>query len=194
MRRGGFTCVKEAVLPFQRFPGVDIILGPEMHSTGEVMGMGDSFPDAYLKSQLGSGQKLPQKGTVFLSVNDRDKPLLTDVARMFADLGFELLATRGTAKLLKEHGLDVEVVNKVYEGRPNIVDRIVNNEIALVVNTASGKNTARDSKSIRHAALTYGIAYCTTVAGAKATATAIAMRRTDVHVESLQEYYAREVR
>ena len=194
MRRGGFTCVKEAVLPFQRFPGVDIILGPEMHSTGEVMGMGDSFPDAYLKSQLGSGQKLPQKGTVFLSVNDRDKPLLPEVARMFADLGFELLATRGTAKLLKEHGLDVEVVNKVYEGRPNIVDRIVNNEIALVVNTASGKNTARDSKSIRHAALTYGIAYCTTVAGAKATATAIAMRRTDVHVESLQEYYAREVR
>ncbi len=194
MRRGGFTCVKEAVLPFQRFPGVDIILGPEMHSTGEVMGMGDNFPDAFMKSQLGAGQSLPQGGNVFLSVNDRDKPLLPEVAAMFAELGFHLLATRGTAKLLREHGLEVEEVRKVYEGRPHIVDRIVNNEIALVVNTASGKNTARDSKSIRHAAVTYGVPYCTTVAGAKATATAIGKRSDGIHVASLQEYYARDAR
>ena len=194
MLRGGFTCVKEAVLPFQRFPGVDIILGPEMHSTGEVMGMGSNFPDAFMKSQLGAGQSLPSSGNVFLSVNDRDKPLLPEVAAMFAELGFHLLATRGTAKLLREHGLEVEEVRKVYEGRPHIVDRIVNHEIALVVNTASGKNTARDSKSIRHAAVTYGVPYCTTVAGAKATAIAIGKRSDGMHVESLQEYYAREVR
>ena len=113
---------------------------------------------------------------------------------MFAELGFHLLATRGTAKLLREHGLEVEEVRKVYEGRPHIVDRIVNHEIALVVNTASGKNTARDSKSIRHAAVTYGVPYCTTVAGAKATAIAIGKKSDGMHVESLQEYYAREVR
>ena len=139
MRRGGFTCVKEAVLPFQRFPGVDIILGPEMHSTGEVMGMGSDFPEAYYKSQLASGQDLPQGGNVFISVNDRDKPILPEVAAMFADLGFHLLATRGTARYLRERGLEVEEVLKVYEGRPNIVDRMINGDVALVINTASGK-------------------------------------------------------
>ena len=193
-RRGGFTCVKEAVLPFQRFPGVDIILGPEMHSTGEVMGMGSDFPEAYYKSQLASGQDLPQGGNVFISVNDRDKPILPEVAAMFADLGFHLLATRGTARYLREHGLEVEEVLKVYEGRPNIVDRMINGDVALVINTASGKNTARDSKSIRHTAVSYGVPYCTTVAGAKASAIAIGKRREDTHVESLQEYYAREAR
>ena len=194
MRRGGFTCVKEAVLPFQRFPGVDIILGPEMHSTGEVMGMGSDFPEAYYKSQLASGQDLPQGGNVFISVNDRDKPILPEVAAMFADLGFHLLATRGTARYLRERGLEVEEVLKVYEGRPNIVDRMINGDVALVINTASGKNTARDSKSIRHTAVSYGVPYCTTVAGAKASAIAIGKRREDTHVESLQEYYAREAR
>ena len=194
MRRGGFTCVKEAVLPFQRFPGVDIILGPEMHSTGEVMGMGSDFPEAYYKSQLASGQDLPQGGNVFISVNDRDKPILPEVAAMFADLGFHLLATSGTARYLRERGLEVEEVLKVYEGRPNIVDRMINGDVALVINTASGKNTARDSKSIRHTAVSYGVPYCTTVAGAKASAIAIGKRREDTHVESLQEYYAREAR
>ena len=193
MRRGGFTCVKEAVLPFQRFPGVDIILGPEMHSTGEVMGMGSDFPEAYYKSQLASGQDLPQGGNVFISVNDRDKPILPEVAAMFADLGFHLLATRGTARYLRERGLEVEVVLKVYEGRPNIVDLIKNGEVSLVVNTASGKRTAHDSKEIRRSALTYGVPYCTTLSGARATARAIGARRDgDIHVESLQEYYARE--
>ncbi|MDE7065330.1 MAG: carbamoyl phosphate synthase large subunit, partial [Desulfovibrionaceae bacterium] len=192
-RRGGFYCVKEAVLPFNRFPGVDIILGPEMHSTGEVMGMGATFEDAFLKSQLAAGQRLPQRGKVFLSVNDRDKPLLPDVARMYDALGFELLATTGTARLLREQGLKVQPVFKVYEGRPNIVDLIKNGEVSLVVNTASGKRTAHDSKEIRRSALTYGVPYCTTLSGARATARAIGARRDgDIHVESLQEYYARE--
>ena len=194
MRRGGFTCVKEAVMPFQRFPGVDIILGPEMHSTGEVMGMGSNFGDAFLKSQLGAGQVLPQGGKIFLSVNDRDKPFLPEVAAMFAKLGFRLLATQGTANVLREHGLEVEEVRKVYEGRPNIVDLLINHEVDLVINTASGKHTARDSKAIRRAALTYKVPYCTTIAAARATATAIGSRRDETHVESLQEYYAREAR
>jgi len=194
MRKGGFSCVKEAVLPFQRFPGVDVILGPEMHSTGEVMGMGSNFGEAFLKSQLGAGQVLPQGGKLFLSVNDRDKPYLPEVADMFARLGFHLLATRGTAAVLREHGLEVEEVLKVYEGRPNIVDLLINHEVALVINTASGKHTARDSKAIRHAALTYKVPYCTTIAAARATATAIGSRRAETHVESLQEYYAREAR
>ena len=194
MRKGGFTCVKEAVMPFQRFPGVDIILGPEMHSTGEVMGMGSNFGDAFLKSQLGAGQVLPQGGKIFLSVNDRDKPFLPEVAAMFAKLGFRLLATQGTANVLREHGLEVEEVRKVYEGRPNIVDLLINHEVDLVINTASGKHTARDSKAIRRAALTYKVPYCTTIAAARATATAIGSRRDETHVESLQEYYAREAR
>ncbi|SDF86592.1 carbamoyl-phosphate synthase large subunit [Desulfovibrio legallii] len=194
LRKGGFVCVKEAVLPFQRFPGVDVILGPEMHSTGEVMGMGPSFGEAFLKSQLGAGQVLPQGGRIFLSVNDRDKPYLPEVAKKFATLGFQLLATRGTAAVLRAQGLEVEEVLKVYEGRPNIVDLLINHEVALVINTASGKHTARDSKAIRHAALMYKVPYCTTIAAARATATAIGSRRDEVHVESLQEYYAREAR
>uniref|UniRef100_UPI00265DA15E carbamoyl-phosphate synthase large subunit n=1 Tax=uncultured Desulfovibrio sp. TaxID=167968 RepID=UPI00265DA15E len=136
LRKGGFVCVKEAVLPFQRFPGVDVILGPEMHSTGEVMGMGPSFGEAFLKSQLGAGQALPQGGRIFLSVNDRDKPYLPEVAQKFAELGFQLLATRGTAAVLRQRGLDVEEVLKVYEGRPNIVDLLINHEVALVINSA----------------------------------------------------------
>ena len=194
LRRGGFTCVKEAVMPFQRFPGVDIILGPEMHSTGEVMGMGADFAEAFLKSQIAAGQRPPRSGKVFLSVNDRDKPYVADVAALFADLGFDLLATRGTAKVLRERGLEVEEVRKVYEGRPNIVDLIINHEIALVINTASGKNTARDSKAIRRAALTWKVPYCTTLAAARATATALAAGRDVTHVETLQEYYARDAR
>ncbi|MFT4302000.1 MAG: carbamoyl-phosphate synthase large subunit, partial [Desulfovibrio sp.] len=194
MRKGGFTCVKEAVMPFQRFPGVDVILGPEMHSTGEVMGMGSNFGEAFLKSQLGAGQVPPQGGKLFLSVNDRDKPFLPEVAEKFANLGFDLLATKGTAAILREHGLKVEEVRKVYEGRPNIVDLLINHEVALVVNTASGKHTAKDSKAIRQAALNYKVPYCTTIAAARATATAIGSRRDETHVESLQEYYAREAR
>ena len=194
LRRGGFTCVKEAVMPFQRFPGVDIILGPEMHSTGEVMGMGADFAEAFIKSQIAAGQRPPRSGKVFLSVNDRDKPYVADVAALFAEQGFDLLATRGTAKVLRERGLKVEEVRKVYEGRPNIVDLLINHEVALVINTASGKNTARDSKAIRRAALTWKVPYCTTLAAARATATALAAGRDVTHVETLQEYYARDAR
>jgi carbamoyl-phosphate synthase large subunit len=190
MHRGGFTCVKEAVFPFNRFPGVDVTLGPEMRSTGEVMGMGRNFEEAFLKSQLAAGQRLPLGGKVFLSVNDRDKAALPDLARKFAGLGFSLLATAGTAKLLQDEGLEVERVFKVYEGRPNIVDLIKNKEIALVVNTASGKLTAHDSKEIRRGALIYGIPYCTTVAAARASARAISAAREGIRVENLQEYYA----
>ena len=127
-----------------------------------------------------------------MSVNSRDKEYLPEVAKMYADLGFDLLATRGTAEFLREQGLAVQGVLKVYEGRPNIVDFIINNEVALVINTPSGKKTAKDSTAIRRTALTYGVPYCTTLAAAKATATAIASRRDEIQVESLQEYYARE--
>lgn len=192
MLRGGFTCVKEAVLPFQRFPGVDVLLGPEMHSTGEVMGMGGDFSEAFLKSQLAAGQKLPAKGTVFISVNDRDKPFVTEVGAMFADLGFKLLATRGTAKILRDAGLEVDLARKVSEGHPNIVDLLINKKVDLVINTASGKNTARDSKTIRRSALLYKVPYCTTISAAKATAKALAAHGGIGHVESLQEYYSRE--
>lgn len=192
MRKGGFTCVKEAVMPFNRFPGVDIVLGPEMHSTGEVMGMGANFAEAFLKSQLAAGQKLPKSGKVFISVNDRDKPYIAEVAGMFAKLGFEILATSGTASLVKEAGLPVRTVRKVHEGRPNIVDMIVNRDIALVINTASGKSTAKDSRAIRRTALSHGVPYCTTVEAARATAIALAEGRHSNHVESLQEYYSRE--
>ncbi|MGJ3524218.1 carbamoyl-phosphate synthase large subunit [Nitratidesulfovibrio sp. D1] len=190
MRRTGYFSVKESVFPFNRFPGVDILLGPEMRSTGEVMGIASSFEEAYLKGQLAGGQRLPEGGKIFISVNDRDKLLITDVARMYADLGFEVLATSGTAKLLREGGVPATAVHKVYEGRPNIVDFIKNGEIALVVNTASGKRTVQDSKSIRQATLMYGVPYSTTVSGARAIAQAIrASRCCGVNVQSLQEYY-----
>lgn len=193
MRRSGYVSVKESVFPFNRFPGVDILLGPEMRSTGEVMGIAPTFEEAYHKGQLAGGQRLPQQGKVFISVNDRDKGMVHDVARMFADLGFEIVATAGTAKLLKEHGVPTTHVNKVYEGRPNIVDSIKNGEIALVVNTASGKRTVQDSKSIRQATLLYGVPYSTTVSGARAIAQSIAASRIcGVNVKSLQEYYGLE--
>lgn len=189
-RRAGYVSVKESVFPFRRFPGVDILLGPEMRSTGEVMGIAPSFEEAFLKGQLGAGQKLPQSGKVFLSVNDRDKRFVADVAAQYAALGFELLATTGTAALLSEAGIPATRVLKVYEGRPNIVDLIKNGEVALVINTASGKQTAHDSKAIRQATLHYGVPYSTTLSGARAIARAIgASRSTGIQVRSLQEYY-----
>ncbi|MCR5259380.1 MAG: carbamoyl-phosphate synthase large subunit [Desulfovibrio sp.] len=193
MRKGGFVCVKEAVMPFGRFPGVDVVLGPEMHSTGEVMGMGTNAAEAFRKSQLGAGQVIPRSGRIFLSVNERDKPYLAKVASEFAAHGFSLTATSGTAAILREQGLEVEEVLKVYEGRPNIVDLIINHEIDLVINTPSGKNTARDSKAIRRAALTFGVPYCTTLSAALATAHAVTAGEGEVQVKSLQEYYSSKV-
>ena len=191
MRHGGYVSVKEAVFPFSKFPGVDILLGPEMKSTGEVMGIAPSFEEAFLKSQLGAGTHLPASGKVFISVNDLDKPYVAPVARIFHEQGFEILATSGTAKLLKEANVPATPVQKVYEGRPNIVDLIKNGEVALVVNTASGKLTVKDSKSIRQNTLLHGVPYTTTLEGAKAVALAIAdSKKHALSVRSLQEYYA----
>jgi len=191
MRRGGHVSVKESVFPFNRFPGVDVLLGPEMKSTGEVMGVDTSFGKAFLKAQLGAGQRLPLSGRVFISVNDRDKPAMADVARTFHELGFTVVATRGTGEFLAERGVPSEFVFKVYEGRPNIVDRIKNGEIDLVINTASGKKTVHDSSAIRQTTLLYNVPYTTTLAGAKAMAQAIKeSRESGTDVKSLQEYYA----
>ncbi len=188
--KGRYTSVKEAVFPFNRFPGVDILLGPEMRSTGEVMGIGQSFAEAFSKGQLAGGQRLPQQGKIFISVNDRDKEDVAEVAKLFSDLGFEVLATSGTAKLLQASGVQATSVLKVYEGRPNIVDKIKNGEIALVVNTASGKRTVQDSRSIRQSTLLYGVPYSTTLSGAKAIALAIEDdRKHGLTVKTIQEYY-----
>jgi carbamoyl-phosphate synthase large subunit len=164
-----YYSVKEAVFPFIKFPGADTILGPEMKSTGEVMGVGASFGEAFVKSQMAAGEKLPASGKVFISVRDADKPRTVDIARALSKLGFTLVATRGTAAALSAAGLNVVAVNKVAEGRPHIVDMIKNGEIALIVNTVEEKRTAvRDSYSIRRAALQGRVALYTTLSGARA--------------------------
>jgi len=169
--------VKEAVLPFARFPGVDTILGPEMRSTGEVMGWDVSFPRAFLKAQMGAGVSLPESGKVFVSVRDSDKTgQLIDTAEILTGLGFSLVATRGTAGFLKEAGIACEVVNKVYEGRPNIVDMLKDGDIALVMNTTEGVQAIEDSREIRSVALYDRIPYFTTLAGSHAAAQAIRAR------------------
>jgi carbamoyl-phosphate synthase large subunit len=184
--------VKEAVFPFNRFPGVDTILGPEMKSTGEVMGVSSDFGMAYAKSQLAAGQILPTSGTVFISVRDRDKDQAVEVARRFADQGFQLLATGGTAEVLRSNGLEVDVVKKVWEGRPHAIDKIKNNEIALIINTAQGERTVKDAMSIRRTALLYKVPYVTTLAGALTTAEACeALRAMKLEVRSLQEYHGK---
>jgi carbamoyl-phosphate synthase large subunit len=182
---------KESVLPFNRFPGVDILLGPEMKSTGEVMGIDRSFGLAFAKSQLAAGQSLPLSGTLFISVKDEDKMAMLETALHFHDLGFKMLATKGTAAYLTEHGIPGEHVNKVREGRPHIVDMIKNGEVDLVINTTSDKKAIAESYSIRRTALTMNIPYCTTLAGARATAQAIkSMKETPLEVRTLQEYHA----
>ena len=169
-----YFSVKEAVFPFIKFPGVDTILGPEMKSTGEVMGVGDTFAEAFLKSQLAAGVRLPKAGKVFVSVKNPDKPRVLDVARTLVGLGFTLVATRGTAAALAAAGLPVVAVNKVAEGRPHIVDMLLNDEIALVINTVEEKRSAiQDSYAIRRAALNDQVPTYTTIAGARAAATGI---------------------
>ncbi|MGX0974809.1 carbamoyl-phosphate synthase large subunit [Roseovarius sp. MBR-51] len=169
--------VKEAVLPFARFPGVDTILGPEMRSTGEVMGWDVSFPRAFLKAQMGAGVDLPDTGRVFISIKDMDKqPQMIEAAQVLVDLGFDIVATRGTASFLSEAGITCEVVNKVYEGRPNIVDMLKDGQIALVMNTTEGTQAVEDSREIRSVALYDKIPYYTTMAGSHAAALAIKAR------------------
>ncbi len=184
------VAVKEAVFPFARFPNVDVILGPEMKSTGEVMGLDQSFERAFAKAQLGAGVKLPTEGTVFLSVRDGDKTALLPMARRLLDMGFDIVATRGTAARIRDAGLPVRVVNKVLEGRPHCVDAIRSGEIQLVINTASGAQSVADSFDIRRSALTHGIPHYTTVAGARAAVHAIAaIRAGTLEVTPLQAYF-----
>ncbi|MEW5724391.1 MAG: carbamoyl phosphate synthase large subunit, partial [Thermodesulfobacteriota bacterium] len=189
--RPAHVSVKESVFPFNRFPGVDTILGPEMKSTGEVMGIADGFGEAYAKSQFAAGQMLPTAGRVFVSVRDRDKKAVAQVAREFARQGFQLVATRGTAAVLRDHGLEVDVVNKYHEGQPHVIDLIKNGDIALIINTAKGRRTVKDAVSLRRNALLYKVPYVTTIAGAWATTEACeVLRKKQVFsVKSLQEYH-----
>jgi carbamoyl-phosphate synthase large subunit len=184
------VAVKEAVFPFHRFPDVDTILGPEMKSTGEVMGLDHSFERAFAKSQLGAGVRLPDAGRVFLSVKDADKPHLAAIARRLLDMGFSVIATRGTAQRIREAGLPVGVINKVLEGRPHCVDAIKSGEVQLVVNTASSPQSVADSFAIRRSALTHGVPHYTTIAGARAAVHAIAaLKSGTLEVAPLQSYF-----
>ena len=186
--------VKEAVFPFNKFPGVDVLLGPEMKSTGEVMGIDSDFGWAFAKSQAGAGATLPQSGTAFLSVKESDRPAAWDVANRLHELGFQIQATSGTAGFLRDQGLEVTVVNKVQEGRPHIVDHIKNGEVVLVVNTVQTASAHTDSLSIRREALQKGLPYFTTMRGALAAAMGIeALARKELSIRSLQEYHCRQV-
>ena len=186
---GGHISVKEAVFPFARFPGVDLLLGPEMKSTGEVMGIDNDFGRAFAKAQLGAGVVLPLEGAVFLSVRDRDKDALTTIAAELTGMGYHLVATRGTAKALAIAGVPVEAINKVHEGRPHIVDAIKNGDIQLVVNTTEGAQAIADSYELRRSALEYKIPYFTTIAGSQAMLRALAALKSDgLAVATLQSY------
>jgi carbamoyl-phosphate synthase large subunit len=183
-----YFSVKEAVFPFIKFPGVDTILGPEMKSTGEVMGVGSTFAEAFVKSQLGASVKLPQGGTAFISVRNEDHQNVVDIAQDLAKLGFELVATKGTARTLIENGLTVKPVNKVAEGRPHVVDMIKNNEIDFIVNVTEDKKAVADSYEIRHRALQNKVTYYTTLAGAKAACIGMAHMQ-ELQVESIQDLH-----
>jgi carbamoyl-phosphate synthase large subunit len=185
-----YFCVKESVFPFSKFPGQDILLGPEMRSTGEVMGIGEDWGTAYAKSQMAAAPALPSKGRVFLSVRDSDKAAAVSIARQFADLGFTLCATGGTAKVLAEQGLNVQSLYKLAEGRPNVVDLIKNGEVQLVINTPAGKSPRTDEVKIRSTAVLYKIPIMTTLAGARAAALGItALQKHGLQVQPLQDYH-----
>ena len=187
----GHVGVKESVFPFARFPGVDTVLGPEMRSTGEVMGLDRSFEVAFAKSQLGGGTRVPRKGTVFVSVRGDDKMRIADAVRLLHALGFKVMATSGTQRYLSENGVPTEKVNKVLEGRPHIVDAITNGDVQLVFNTTEGPQALADSRSLRRAALLHKVPYYTTLSGAKAAAQGIrAYRDGDLEVRTLQSYFS----
>ena len=189
--KSSHLAIKEAVFPFARFPGVDTILGPEMKSTGEVMGLDKDFGHAFAKSQLASGLKIPISGNVFISVRDRDKPNALVLAKSLTELGFNIVATRGTAKALEKNDIPVKIVNKVLEGRPHIVDSMTNEEIDLVINTTEGNQSKADSYSLRRTALTKNIPYYTTIAGANAILLAIrSMISGGLEVTPLQAYFS----
>ena len=183
--------VKSPVFPWNKFPGVDMLLSPEMKSTGEVMGVADNFGEAFAKAQLSAGQKLPTKGTVFMSVRDRDKVAIVPVARQFVELGFKLVATHGTADTLEAAGFSVERVFKVKEGRPNVVDLIKGERIQLIINTPHGQDTFFDDKAIRRAAIVQRIPTITTLAAARAAAGGIAaLQKETLTVNALQALHA----
>jgi carbamoyl-phosphate synthase large subunit len=186
-----YMAIKEAVFPFSRFPGADPVLSPEMKSTGEVMGIDASFEAAFYKSQLGAGMNPPHGGTAFVSVKNSDKAGIVAAVRNLVDCGFDVIATSGTQKYLVDQGLPVERVNKVAEGQPHIVDRIIDGEIALIFNTTEGWQSLLDSKSIRQAALEKKVPYYTTAAASRAAASAIkAIKPAQLEVRSLQDYYS----
>jgi carbamoyl-phosphate synthase large subunit len=183
--------VKTPVFPFVRFPGVDTILGPEMKSTGEVMGGAPTFGTAFAKAQIGAGMQLPTEGTAFISVNNHDKPAVVQIARDLRDLGFRLVATRGTASYLRAHGLNAEIVFKVNEGRPHVGDEILNDKIQMVINTPLGRESFFDDRTVRRIAMMHGVLSITTLTGAAATVNAIrALRSEGLAVRALQEYHA----
>jgi carbamoyl-phosphate synthase large subunit len=183
--------VKEAVLPFRRFPGSDSLLGPEMRSTGEVMGSASDFGMAFAKAELAAGEALPTTGTVFLSTHDRDKTALVPVASQLIGLGFKLIATSGTAQALRDQGLEVESVLKVHEGRPNIEDLIRSGDVQLVINTPIGRQAAHDDRYLRRAALDYSVTTLTTLAGARAAVEAIeALQTRAIVIHALQDVHA----
>ncbi|HKA06735.1 MAG TPA: carbamoyl-phosphate synthase large subunit [Gemmataceae bacterium] len=182
--------VKESVFPFNRFPGVDIILGPEMRSTGEVMGIDDTFPMAFAKAEMAANSPLPESGTVFVSVADKDKPEIVPIARQFAELGYDLLATRGTARVLREAGVPVTEIPKIQEGRPNLIDRMKNGEVAMILNTPTGRGRRTDESRIRAAAVAHRVTCITTLSAAEAAAKACrALRLQELKVLSLQERF-----
>jgi carbamoyl-phosphate synthase large subunit len=185
-----YFSVKEAVFPFRKFPGVDPLLGPEMKSTGEVMGVGESFGEAFLKSQYAASVKLPRQGNVFISVRNPEHPQVAEIAQRLHDLGFKLFATRGTGKAIEAAGVPLTRVNKVAEGRPHIVDMIKNREIQLIINVVEDKRAVKDSFAIRAAALTQNIPYFTTLAGGRAACLGMLERR-EITVYSLQELHKR---
>ena len=190
-KKVNYVCVKESVFPFIRFPGVDAILGPEMKSTGEVMGIDSSFGAASAKSQIAAGQNLPRKGTVFISVKNQDKRNIIFVAKKLFDLGFKITATPGTAEALKNNDIDVEVVPKLHEGRPNILDYMKDGKIALIINTPSGKATKEDEMSIRSLAILHNVPLITTISGAQASVNGIEnlIKKKTVSVTPLQDYH-----
>jgi len=183
--------VKEAVFPFIKLPGVDPVLGPEMKSTGEVMGIDYDFGLAYYKAQLAAGMRLPLEGTVFISVKDKDKnERIVWVAKKLKELGFRIVATKGTAEYLKKNGVEVEVVRKVSEGRPNILDEMINGKIDLIINTPSGKKGRNEGYIIRRMAVDHNIPYITTIAGAIAAVKGIeAVKKAKMTIKSIQEYH-----
>jgi carbamoyl-phosphate synthase large subunit len=183
--------VKEAVLPFNRFFGVDTILGPEMRSTGEVMGIDRDLGMAYAKSQIAAGSMLPREGNIFVSVKDSDKRDIVHISRRLSELGFNILATRGTAEVLQRNGVEVEVLNKMHEGRPHVVDYMKNHEMQLIINTPSGKRPRSDQWSIRSYAVLYNIPLITTMSAARAALHGMeSLLERGMDVKPLQDWHA----